>query len=290
MFGEAFDGRSDLVGSYTTHDLPSAEQMAGENGCVDDGFALTGDQLDGMFEFPQYYQAIRDVFQLAQSTDRIRDLWEARPTLFGLEPNQLGTGLAPIQTLVNFIDNHDVPRFRFQGDQPSLQMALTFVMTEQGIPCVYYGTEQGLSGGNDPANREDMWQTGFDPGHPTYRFIQRLTAIRRAVPALRRGDQNVVWATASIADEEDAGIFAFERLGGDAGDSYALVVFNTNRAHDSTTSLAGTPMTVSQPDGTVLVDVLGGLSATVGAQSSLAVTLPPGSAAIFVPDSQAQGI
>ena len=27
-------------------------------------------------------------------------------------------------------------------------MALTFVMTEQGIPCIYYGTEQGFAGDN----------------------------------------------------------------------------------------------------------------------------------------------
>ena len=290
MFGEAFDGRADLVGSFTNHDLPSAAQMETENSCVDDGLALTGDQLDGMFEFPQYYGAIRDVFQLAQSTDRIRDLWDARAGLYGTEPNQLGTGLAPIRTLVNFIDNHDVPRFRFQGDQQGLEMALTFVMTEQGIPCIYYGTEQGFAGGNDPANREDLWLSGFDQAHPTYRFIQRLSAIRRGVPALRRGDQNVVWATANTADEEDAGIFAFERLSGDAGDSYALVIVNSNRDHDSRTTALGVPMTVSQPDGTVLVDVLGGGTATVGAASSLVVTLPPGVAAIFVPQNQAQGL
>lgn len=29
--------------------------------------------------------------------------------------------------------------------------------TAQGIPIVYYGTEQGYSGGNDPANRESLW-------------------------------------------------------------------------------------------------------------------------------------
>ena len=36
-----------------------------------DARPLTGDQLDGMFEFPQYYQVFRDVFQQGLSTDRI---------------------------------------------------------------------------------------------------------------------------------------------------------------------------------------------------------------------------
>lgn len=32
-------------------------------------------------------------------------------------------------------------------------------MTSDGIPTIYYGTEQKLSGGRDPANREDLWDT-----------------------------------------------------------------------------------------------------------------------------------
>lgn len=27
----------------------------------------------------------------------------------------------------------------------------------QGIPVIYYGTEQELNGGNDPQNRESLW-------------------------------------------------------------------------------------------------------------------------------------
>ena len=66
MFGEAFDGRDDLVGSFTKT-FPDAVEQA----CETDG-AITGEQVDGVFYFPQYYQAIRDVFQYAQSTDRIQ--------------------------------------------------------------------------------------------------------------------------------------------------------------------------------------------------------------------------
>jgi alpha-amylase len=284
MFGEAFDGRDELVAAYTRNDPPSEAQLAREMECVSDGRQLTGDQLDGMFEFPQYYAVIRDVFQLGLSTDRIMTLWDDRQMLYGLTPNELGTGVAPVQTLVNFIDNHDVPRFLFQGDQASLHLALAFVMTEQGIPCIYYGTEQGFHGGNDPANREDMWRSGFDQSHDTFQWVRRLSDIRSRHPALRRGDQLVTWSTSRTEDEPDAGIFAYERSGGDAGDSYALVVFNVHRDHDSTPVFQGVPMVVSQPDGTVLVDLISGESYTVS--GGLTITLPPTSVAILVPQSQ----
>jgi glycosidase len=291
MFGEAFDGRDILVGQYTKNDLPPEGELERENECVADGVALTGDQLDGVFYFPQYFQAIRDVFQLAQSTDRIEQLWSQRATNYGTTPNELGTTLPPNKTLVNFLDNHDVPRFLFSGaGTASLHNALLFLFTAEGIPCIYYGTEQELAGGNDPANREDLWGTGFDTGTSTYGFIQRIARMRKAYKALRAGDVAVTWASARAGDEPDAGVFAFERAGGDAGDAYALVVFNTNKNHDSSPAFDGAPMAVTAAPGTVLVNALAGdQKLTVSADGRLSITLPPQSGAVLVPESQFEG-
>jgi glycosidase len=292
MFGEAFDGRPDLVGAYTKSELPSADQLTRENQCVKDGRPITGDQLDGVFHFPQYYQAIRDVFRDGQSTDRIEKLWAERTKHYGDKPNELGTNLPPFKTLVNFIDNHDVPRFLFQGDVAGLHLSLLFVMTEEGLPCIYYGTEQRLAGGNDPANREDMWLTGYDTNAPTYRFIQQLGGLRKKHAALRRGDQRVVWASNRAADEPDAGIFAYERSKGDAGDSYALVVINAHKKHKSSPVFQGAPMKVTAAPGTVLVDVLGnaaspaGTKYTVGGGGELVIELPPQTGALLLPAAQ----
>ena len=52
--------------------------------------------------------------------------------------------------LVTFLDNHDHPRFLSSGNANNniarLNVALAFLYTSRGIPCLYYGTEQGLSG------------------------------------------------------------------------------------------------------------------------------------------------
>jgi glycosidase len=292
MFGEAFDGRDQLCGTFTKNDLPSAAEQDKENVCVKDSVKLTGDQLDGVFYFPQYFTAIRDVFQDAKGTQGISDLWDQRPVNYGSEPQKLGTGISPQKTLVNFLDNHDVPRFLYSGKGTSaLRNALTFLFTENGIPCVYYGTEQELSGGNDPANREDLWQTGYKTDGATFQWIQKLTAMRKKYSSLRRGDQKVVWASTRAGEEPDAGIFAFERAAGDAGAAYSVVVLNSNPTHDSSPQFNGMPMKVSAAPGTVLVDVLSSAQSkyTVAGDGGLSIKVAALSGAVLVPESQVGG-
>ena len=111
-----------------------------------------------------------------------------------------GIGLAPQQVLVNFLDNHDLPRFMFEKTDPNdaARRAACTCITWDGIPCVYYGTEQGFAGGVDPKNREDMFRgneaLGYAPfatDNETFKLVQGLIADaqgpRRAAP--RHGDR-----------------------------------------------------------------------------------------------------
>ena len=293
MFGEIFDGRDDLIGSFTKNELPDEATLQREQSCVPDGQPLTGDQLDSAFYFSQHFQAIRGVFQDAGPTDQIRSLWESRPETWGTEPAANSTGLIPADVPINFIDNHDVARFLFWiNDRPVseqralLHNALAFLMFAQGIPCIYYGTEQEFAGGNDPANRERMWDTGFDTTGDTFQWTKRLIALRNAYPSIRRGAVQVAYSTSNTGGEQDAGIFAFERAGGDAGGSYALVVFNTNQEHDSVTRNGDQMMTVLAPPGTELVNVFTGDSVVVAADGTLEITVGPIGQAMFVPRAE----
>jgi alpha-amylase len=278
MFGEAFDGNDQLIGSYT---------MPG--------------MLDSVFYFSQHFTVFSNVFEnandptAAQGTDQIEALWNQKTTNYGSQPQQGGIGIAPYKALVNFIDNHDVPRFLFasNGDVAALRNALTLLFTEDGIPNLYYGTEQEFSGGNDPANREVLWTSGMSTTGDTFAHIANLASLRKAYVALRRGDTKVLWSSTHVAQEDDAGIFAFERAGGDAGPGpYALVVLNTNDFKVSSTSNGSTVMQTSAGAGATLVDVLDpahGTHATDGS-GQLQVSVPPQKAMILVPQSQvAQG-
>ena len=269
MFGEAFDGNDQLLGSYTAPGM-----------------------LDGVFYFSQHYQVFRDVFMSAhdpaaqRGTDQIEKLWAQRRVNYNDEPQPDGIGVPPARALVNFMDNHDVSRFLFnaKGNKEALRNALTLLMTEEGIPCLYYGTEQEFSGGNDPANREVLWNTGFSRANDTFQHFSKLARIRKTYPALTKGDTNVVWSSGHTSGEEDAGIIAYERTGGDAGDAYALVVINSNNAKDSSTSNGDAVMTLSV-GGVTLVDVLNPEQETfsVGGDGTVRVTVPKQRARILVP-------
>jgi glycosidase len=224
-----------------------------------------------------------------KGTDQIAKLWGDRRVNYRNEPQPDGIELAPSKSLVNFMDNHDVARFLFeaQGDKDALRNALTYLFTEEGIPCLYYGTELDFAGGNDPSNREVLWNTGFPTNGDTFVHIAKLSRLRRDYPAIMTGDTNVVWSTPHTKDEEDSGIFAFERTGGDAGDNYALVVLNTNGRKDSSTADGAKVMKLSIKN-VNLVDILNPEGGTfeVSNDNTLRMTVPKQRAFILVPNTQ----
>ncbi|MBN2795559.1 MAG: alpha-amylase [Clostridia bacterium] len=80
-----------------------------------------------------------------------------------------------------FIDNHDVSRLISRSSkygEEYLKEALTFVMLHPSIPVIYYGTEIGLEGKNDPDNRRLMdWEINFED-NAIYSYYQTLLDIR----------------------------------------------------------------------------------------------------------------
>jgi len=250
IFGEAFDGSDDVCARYTKRNM-----------------------LDSVFYFPQKFVAFDGVIGSNQPTKNIEDLWN-RKSKYGQTAQPGGIGLAPSQAFVNFIDNHDVRRFLSnQPDEKRLRLALGFLMAEEGIPCLYYGTEQGFRGAADPANRERLWDSGYDMQGALFQFTRDLIALRKAHPALRRGETRVRWSTANTGSETDAGIFAFERV---TAQETVLYVLNVNPQQTSRTSFGAGSMQTSFPQGTALRDLLDATyQGTVGAGGKLDVAVGP---------------
>ncbi|MDP2304948.1 MAG: alpha-amylase family glycosyl hydrolase [Pseudomonadota bacterium] len=267
MFGESFDGDDALIGSYTFDQ-----------------------EVDSVVYFSQKYQVYDDVFKYNQPTTRIQTLLSARATNFGTVPHDRGAGLPPTDILVNFMDNHDIPRFLFDKDSvPALKSALTYLLTQDGIPTLYYGTEQGFSGGNDPANREPLWTTGFDTDGDLFQHTAALTALRKAYAPLRRGDFTLRWVTDRVSGEEDSNILAFERSYD--GES-VLVVINTSDDHESHTAFEGNAMPVSYAPGTELVEVFpvgSDRTYTVSGDGTVTVDVGPRDGVVLVPAANVVG-
>ncbi|PYI18246.1 alpha-amylase [Aspergillus violaceofuscus CBS 115571] len=173
--GEVFDRSVDTICSYQANN-----------------------ELTSVPNYPIYY-ALLDAFTLGDTTDlpnRIEEMKHACPN---------------VSTLTTFSENHDVPRFAslindlnvsplspltpillstiFPPPQPqtnpSRKLAkniLTFTLLYDGIPMIYQGQEQHLSGAHDPQNREALWLTGYattPEAAPLYTHIATLNALRR---------------------------------------------------------------------------------------------------------------
>jgi neopullulanase len=107
--------------------------------------------------------------------------------------------------MLNLLDSHDMARFLTlaRGDSTALRLATAFQMTYVGAPSIFYGDEIGLAGGHDPLNRAAFpWEPAAWNLEILHDF-QRLIALRRASPALRRGSFTTLLA--------DGGILAYLR-------------------------------------------------------------------------------
>lgn len=98
------------------------------------------------------------------------------------------------QVLFNFLDNHDVGRvYTRYGDLDIFFQQLTVLLTMQGSPCLYYGTEIAMEGGEDPDNRRCMPWERIESGayEDIIREVKQLTVLRRQYPQLRSAQ--IVW-------------------------------------------------------------------------------------------------
>lgn len=155
--------------------------------------------------------------------------------------------------LPTFLGNHDMGRFAMFVKQANpaaseaellqrVMLGHAMLLTLRGVPVIYYGDEQGfVSDGGDQLAREDMFASqvaayndndligsgattataNFDTGHPLYRQIAALAAIRRRVPALSRG------RTLVRAFSDKPGLLAVSRFDPDTGREVVLA-FNTS--------------------------------------------------------------
>jgi alpha-amylase len=139
--------------------------------CFNGGNSYVGDYqnyIDGLFNYPMYY-SIRDVFMYKKSMKAITQRWNEEASTF-----------KDIDALGIFVDNHDNARFlNGQGDKRLFKSALAFALTARGIPFYYYGSEQGFAGGNDPYNREAIWNN-LDPNNDLYKFTATIMKARKA--------------------------------------------------------------------------------------------------------------
>lgn len=188
LFGEVATPKDDVYDGYL-----------GPNTSVTDGDNTVFFGLDSVLDF-----RLAEGFYADDNNAPLRDVlkgFKGPQTLFNrleaqreraLNRGELG------RYLVTFVDNHDQfwqpGRFAAGADDRQVIAAVGFLLCALGTPCIYYGTEQGFSGGgSDNAMREAMFDTG-QPGHDLlntsctiYLEIAKIAAIVQSNESLRFG-------------------------------------------------------------------------------------------------------
>ncbi len=134
---------------------------------------LTGGEYDSVMNYP-FLMSINDFWTNDALT--AHDLKCMLGRLFTMYYTQVS------RVLFNLIDSHDVMRaFTRCGGLDQMLCQLTLLLTMPGSPCIYYGTEAALAGGDDPDNRRPMPWAEIESGKcdEALSAVKALLAVRR---------------------------------------------------------------------------------------------------------------
>lgn len=221
-FGEIYDDENTIA------------RFVGRNSSAAEGYGI-----DAALDFPLFYK-LPGVAKGTIGVEAIRNVFVNRKAA---EEGLLSTHGEAGRFFVSFLDNHDIhERFNHpQTPQQQVTLGLAVLFCLQGIPCLYYGTEQGLQGIKDENGasverkesvREALWgktPIAFDEGHAIYQQIQLLSRLRSEEAALRYGRlyfRDVSGNGQDFGQAEGAGgIVAFSRI---LSNKEVVVVANTS--------------------------------------------------------------
>jgi glycosidase len=174
---------------WTNDSEPDIARFIGRNS--NDGGDFVG--VDAALDYP-LFDVLKPAVKGFTPPAAVVDMYQRRKAV---EKYILSSHGDATRYFVTFLDNHDVKerlRHRDSAQQAMLDnevtLGLACLYALPGIPCLYYGTEQGLTGAGtaDPAVREALWGgPGFEQANPFYKEIAKIGALRASVAALRYG-------------------------------------------------------------------------------------------------------
>ena len=173
----------------------------------------------------------------------------------------------------NQLDSHDVARILYvtEGDKELAKLGFALMVGFPGAPCIYYGSEIGLAGGDDPFNRECMPgdETAWDTDLLEYH--KQLLTIRHNSSALKHGGFQILHA------EGDCVAFLRE-----SNEEQVIVI--GYRGDKVLKNLTLRVSNLGLEDGSHLRDLVGNTRVTVHAGNIQLPTLAHGQAMLLVVD------
>ena len=125
---------------------------------------------------------------------------DAQTCIAWMEDYRAGLSHQQQLRMFNQLDSHDTARFKslLGRDAARLPLAVVWLFSWPGVPCIYYGDEVGLDGDNDPFCRKPFPWDEKKQDRELLALYQRLAALRKATPALRHGGCEVLYAEGDV--------------------------------------------------------------------------------------------
>lgn len=169
------------------------------------------------------------------------------------------------------LDNHDTPRLAtVLPERTQRRMAQLLQFTLPAAPNLYYGSEVGMTGGEDPEMRAPMRWDLVREDHPELAWTRRLIQLRKSQRALRVGDFRLV---------NSERLFAFERHTDRAADTVVVVANPSSQSVSETVMVANSKLM----NVWMMVDPLSGAKTRI-TNGLLELALAPGEFKVLVPE------
>ncbi|NGM83019.1 alpha-glycosidase [Paenibacillus sp. 7124] len=171
---------------------------------------LEGDKFDAVMNYP-FTEAVLDFF--------IRGSLDSEGFAHAIGKQLSRYPLQASEVAFNLLDSHDTARLLTLagGDKRIMKLAALFQFTFMGAPCIYYGDEIGLEGGEDPGCRKCMEWDKAKQDRELFGFYRKLIDIRKSHPSLRTGTMTFLEAN------RHGSKLAYERR---LGDESVIVLLN----------------------------------------------------------------
>lgn len=151
---------------------------------------LQGDQFDAVMNYPFTLAALD---YLAKDTKNANEFANQVSTVLCSYPENV------TETTFNLLGSHDTERVLTlcNGDKQKLKLLFLLQMSFTGTPCIYYGDEIAMTGGEDPECRKCMkWDENQQDLH-LKSFVKKLIGLRKTEPAFgSKGSFSIVESSA----------------------------------------------------------------------------------------------
>ncbi|MGZ4161334.1 MAG: glycoside hydrolase family 13 protein, partial [Neobacillus sp.] len=138
---------------------------------------LRGDQFDAVMNYPLTTN-ILNLF--AKQTITVKEFVENLTHVIHMYPKNIN------EVAFNLVGSHDTPRILTEcgEDIERVKQVYSLLLTFIGTPCIYYGDEIGLTGGQDPGCRKCMEWDREKQNRELFEHIQKLIQLRDENPLL----------------------------------------------------------------------------------------------------------